>query len=52
MINLWTIFITGLVTGGLSCLAVQGGLLAATIAQNEEEKLKSKTCLLYTSRCV
>ena len=43
MINLWTIFITGLVTGGLSCLAVQGGLLAATIAQNEEEKLKSKT---------
>lgn len=43
MINLWTIFLTGLITGGLSCLAVQGGLLAATIAQQEEEKLKSKT---------
>lgn len=43
MINLWTIFLTGLVTGGLSCLAVQGGLLAATIAQQEEEKLKHKT---------
>ena len=34
---------TGLLTGGLTCLAVQGGLLAATIAQREEEKLKEKT---------
>lgn len=42
-INLWTIFLTGLLTGGLTCLAVQGGLLAATIAQREEEKLKEKT---------
>lgn len=41
MINLWTIFLTGLFTGGLSCLAVQGGLLATTIAQQDEEKLKS-----------
>jgi sulfite exporter TauE/SafE len=41
--NLLTIFFTGLLTGGLTCLAVQGGLLAATIAQQEEEKLKSKT---------
>ncbi|MBI4991413.1 sulfite exporter TauE/SafE family protein [Candidatus Gottesmanbacteria bacterium] len=50
--NLWTIFLTGLVTGGLTCLAVQGGLLAATIAQREssfakamedkEERLKEK----------
>lgn len=31
---------TGLLTGGLTCLAVQGGLLAATIAQREEEHLK------------
>jgi len=38
--NLWTIFLTGLLTGGLTCLAVQGGLLAATLAQREEEKLK------------
>lgn len=42
-INLWAIFLTGLLTGGLTCLAVQGGLLAATIAQREEEKLKEKT---------
>jgi sulfite exporter TauE/SafE len=40
--NLWAIFLTGLITGGLTCLAVQGGLLAATIAQREEEKLKEK----------
>jgi sulfite exporter TauE/SafE len=40
--NLWAIFTTGLFVGGLTCLAVQGGLLAATIAQREEEKLKAK----------
>lgn len=32
MPNLWIIFTTGLLTGGLTCLAVQGGLLAATLA--------------------
>ncbi len=30
--NLWLIFLTGLTTGGLSCLAVQGGLLASMVA--------------------
>ncbi len=39
--NLLPIFITGLVTGGLTCMAVQGGLLASTLAQREEEKLKN-----------
>jgi sulfite exporter TauE/SafE len=34
--SLWLIFITGLTAGGLSCLAVQGGLLATTIAQREQ----------------
>lgn len=38
-INLLTIFTTGLLTGGLTCMAVQGGLLATTIAKREEEKL-------------
>ena len=42
-INLWAIFLTGLLTGGLSCLAVQGGLLAATLAQRQEDTLKEKT---------
>lgn len=41
--NLWAIFATGLFTGGLTCLAVQGGLLATTLAQREEEKLKDQT---------
>lgn len=40
--NLVGIFLTGLFTGGLTCLAVQGGLLATAIAQKEEEKLKEK----------
>ena len=40
--NLVAIFLTGLLTGGLTCMAVQGGLLMATLAQSEEEKLKLK----------
>lgn len=35
--DLGLIFLTGLTVGGLSCLAVQGGLLSATIAAREEE---------------
>lgn len=38
--DLLTIFFTGLFVGGLTCLAVQGGLLATTIAQKEEERFK------------
>lgn len=34
---------TGLFAGALTCLAVQGGLLATTIAQREDEKLQDKT---------
>ena len=41
-VNLISVFLTGLLTGGLTCLAVQGGLLAATLAQREEQKLKEK----------
>lgn len=38
--NLLVIFFTGLITGGLTCLAVQGGLLATTIAEREQERLQ------------
>lgn len=38
--NYWIIFLTGLTTGGLSCLAVQGGLLTATLATTAEKKDK------------
>ncbi len=34
--NLWLIFLTGLTTGGLTCLALQGGLLATVIAAQKE----------------
>ncbi len=39
--DLWFIFLTGLTVGGLTCLAVQGGLLASTIAAREETDLES-----------
>src|SRR3989344_7739554 len=39
--NLWAIFMTGLTVGGLTCLAVQGGLLASTIASREGDDLKT-----------
>jgi len=35
--NLLAVFLTGLITGGLTCMAVQGGLLTATLAQREQE---------------
>jgi len=37
MSQLFVAFVTGLTTGGLSCLAVQGGLLAGTLAHQIEE---------------
>lgn len=36
--NLWLIFLTGLTTGGVSCLAMQGGLLASMIANQKESE--------------
>lgn len=38
--NLWVIFFTGLTVGGLTCLAVQGGLLASVIAAREGEEVE------------
>src|SRR5512146_3119490 len=34
-------FITGLTTGGLSCLAVQGGLLASSLGNQIEKDLQA-----------
>lgn len=39
MTNLAVVFLTGLTTGGLSCLAVQGGLLATSMADQAQEDL-------------
>lgn len=38
--NLWVILLTGLTVGGLTCLAVQGGLLTSVIAASEEEEIQ------------
>jgi uncharacterized protein len=40
MITIFTAFITGLTAGGLSCLAVQGGLLASSLASQVEQNIK------------
>ena len=51
MITIFTAFITGLTAGGLSCLAVQGGLLASSLAsqveQNVKQGVKSKSNLSH-----
>lgn len=39
MVSLWIAFITGLTTGGLSCMAVQGGLLASSLASQIEKEV-------------
>lgn len=39
--NLWAIFLTGLTTGGLTCLAMQGGLLASVIANQKGDELNT-----------
>ena len=36
--NLFVIFLTGLTTGGLSCIAMQGGLLASVIANQKDQE--------------
>lgn len=41
-INLGLIFLTGLTTGGLTCVAVQGGLLASVLANKEEKAIENK----------
>jgi small-conductance mechanosensitive channel len=43
--SLWVVVLTGFLAGGLSCLAVQGGLLAATIAQREQSLLEREARL-------
>ncbi len=43
MVNLLVAFVTGLTTGGLSCLAVQGGLLASSLAGQIEADVQKMT---------
>ncbi len=38
--DIWIALLTGLTTGGLSCMAVQGGLLAGSLANQIENDMK------------
>lgn len=40
--NLGPVFITGLTVGGITCMAVQGGILASILASREEEEIQNK----------
>jgi sulfite exporter TauE/SafE len=41
--NLFVAFLTGITTGGLGCLAVQSGLLAATLAHQVEQEMQDRS---------
>lgn len=43
MMNILLAFVTGLTTGGLSCLAVQGGLLASSLTGQIEKDLQQSS---------
>lgn len=47
--DLWLIFLIGLTVGGLTCLAVQGGLLSATIAAREKEDVEERDRRKYSA---
>ncbi|MFA6272217.1 MAG: sulfite exporter TauE/SafE family protein [Patescibacteria group bacterium] len=36
--DLWLVFLTGLTTGGISCVAMQGGLLASVVANQKRKE--------------
>jgi hypothetical protein len=38
--NLWFVFLTGLTSGGVTCAAMQGGILASTIANQKRAEGK------------
>ncbi|HHY88889.1 MAG TPA: hypothetical protein GYA06_08225 [Chloroflexi bacterium] len=42
MVNILIAFVTGLTTGGLSCLAVQGGLLASSLTNQIENDVQQQ----------
>lgn len=47
--DFWVVFLTGLTVGGVSCMAVQGGLLASTIAAREEEDIEEGSKRKHTA---
>ena len=51
MANYWLAFLTGLTTGGISCFAVQGGLLTSALINDEEinisKGLRTRTLTVF-----
>lgn len=45
-------FLTGITTGGLSCFAVQGGLLAGILAEQKKEDRKKTLIMFLTSKLI
>lgn len=40
--NIWLAFVTGLTSGGVSCLAIQGGLLASSVTDTDNKKANAQ----------
>lgn len=51
MENVWLAFFAGLTSGGVSCLAVQGGLLASAVS-DEQEKYKDTLYFLLSKATI
>lgn len=52
MNTIWLAFITGLTTGGVSCFAVQGGLLATSLSRQDKDSQKSAVTLFLVGKLV
>jgi len=52
MNQVWLAFITGLTTGGISCFAVQGGLLASSLTNQKKENQKILILTFLTSKLI
>lgn len=50
--NLGLVFLTGLSVGGLTCLAVQGGLLASVIASQKKENAFGSTVVFLVTKLI
>ncbi len=50
MNTVWLAFLTGLTTGGISCIAVQGGLLASSVAQRQSQQSADEATSLTVSK--
>lgn len=50
--NLWLIFLTGLTSGGVTCAAMQGGLLASVIAGQKDGNATSGTAIFLVTKFI